>query len=160
MRIDALHHLAVELEYEAQHTVRRRMLRPEIDLEIAERASFSHHAAPANAFARLSATRLLNLSHFTTKRSCSPPPIFSTPSYPETSKRTFGPSTAIIFAFTVIVIPGGVAASCEKSTCVPRLPSPSSRCSASNSRHTHSNRPTMKPVANTSGMATKLFASG
>ena len=35
MRIDALDHLAVELEHEAQHAVRRRMLRPEIDGELA-----------------------------------------------------------------------------------------------------------------------------
>ncbi len=35
MRIDALHHLAVELEHETQHAVRGRMLRPEIDGELA-----------------------------------------------------------------------------------------------------------------------------
>ena len=37
MRIDAFDDLAVELEHEAQHAVRRRMLRPEIDGEIAQR---------------------------------------------------------------------------------------------------------------------------
>ena len=37
MRIDALDHFAVELQHEAQHAVRRRMLRPEIDGEIAHR---------------------------------------------------------------------------------------------------------------------------
>ena len=31
MRVGALDHLAVHLEQQAQHTVRRRMLRPEID---------------------------------------------------------------------------------------------------------------------------------
>ena len=36
MRIDPLDHLAVELEHEAQHAMRRRMLRPEIDGEVAE----------------------------------------------------------------------------------------------------------------------------
>ena len=36
MRIDALDDLAVELEHEAQHAVRRRMLRAEIDGEVAE----------------------------------------------------------------------------------------------------------------------------
>ena len=36
MRIDALDHFAVEFEHETQHAVRRRMLRPEIDGEIAE----------------------------------------------------------------------------------------------------------------------------
>ena len=36
MRIDALDDLAVELEHEAQHAVRRRMLRPEIDREVAD----------------------------------------------------------------------------------------------------------------------------
>ncbi len=35
MRIDALDHLAVELEHEAKHTVRGRMLRTEIDGELA-----------------------------------------------------------------------------------------------------------------------------
>ena len=36
MRIDALDDLAVELQHQAQHAVRRRMLRSEIDREIAE----------------------------------------------------------------------------------------------------------------------------
>ena len=35
MRIDALDHLAVELEHEPEHAVRRRMLRSEIDGEFA-----------------------------------------------------------------------------------------------------------------------------
>ena len=35
MRIDAFDDLAVELEHEAQHAVRGRMLRPEIDGEFA-----------------------------------------------------------------------------------------------------------------------------
>ena len=35
MRIDALDNFAVEFEHEAQHAVGRRMLRPEIDGEIA-----------------------------------------------------------------------------------------------------------------------------
>ena len=39
MRIDALDHLAVQLQHEAQHAVRRRMLRPEIDGEVAHRGS-------------------------------------------------------------------------------------------------------------------------
>ena len=36
MRVDALNHLAVELEDKAQYAVRRRMLRPEVDREVAE----------------------------------------------------------------------------------------------------------------------------
>ena len=36
MRIDALDDLAVEFEHEAQHAMRRRMLRAEIDREIAK----------------------------------------------------------------------------------------------------------------------------
>ncbi len=36
MRIDALDDFAVELQHEAQHAVRRRMLRPEVDREVAE----------------------------------------------------------------------------------------------------------------------------
>jgi hypothetical protein len=37
MRVDAFDHLAVELEHEAQDTVRRRVLRPEIEREVALR---------------------------------------------------------------------------------------------------------------------------
>ena len=36
MRIDARDDFTVELQHQAQHAVRRRMLRPEVDGEIAE----------------------------------------------------------------------------------------------------------------------------
>src|SRR5262249_39055976 len=36
VRVDAIDHLAVEFQHEAQHAVRCRMLRPEIDGEIAD----------------------------------------------------------------------------------------------------------------------------
>ncbi len=36
VRIDALHHLAVELQHQAQHAVRGRMLRAEVDVEVAD----------------------------------------------------------------------------------------------------------------------------
>ena len=36
MRVDALDHLAVEFEHQAQNAVRRRMLRAEVDREVAE----------------------------------------------------------------------------------------------------------------------------
>ena len=54
MRIDALDHLAVEFEHEAQHAVRRRMLRPEVDREIA----LSRHQPSCNLsnFAAFAAT--------------------------------------------------------------------------------------------------------
>ena len=42
MRIDALDDFAVELEHEAQHAMRRRMLRPEVDGEVAD-VGFGHH---------------------------------------------------------------------------------------------------------------------
>ena len=45
MRIDALDDLAVEFEHEAQHAVRRRMLRAEIDREIADGVCSCHRAA-------------------------------------------------------------------------------------------------------------------
>jgi hypothetical protein len=45
MRIDALDHLAVELEHEAKHAVRRGVLRAEVDGEIAD-VGFSHGGAP------------------------------------------------------------------------------------------------------------------
>ena len=52
MRIDALDHFAVEFEHEAQHAVRRRMLRPEIDGEVAWwRLGFGHHATSRQSFA-------------------------------------------------------------------------------------------------------------
>jgi hypothetical protein len=38
MRIDALDDLAVELQHQAQHAVRRRMLRAEVDVEVADSA--------------------------------------------------------------------------------------------------------------------------
>ena len=41
MRIDAFHHLAVEFQHQAQHAVRRRVLRPEIQGEVAQ-LGFSH----------------------------------------------------------------------------------------------------------------------
>ena len=44
MRIDALHDLAVELQHQAQHAMRRRMLRPEIDVEVAD-VGFGHRSA-------------------------------------------------------------------------------------------------------------------
>ena len=36
MRVGALHDLAVKLQHEAQHAVRRRVLGPEVDVEIAD----------------------------------------------------------------------------------------------------------------------------
>ena len=36
VRIDAFHDLAVEFEHEAQHAVRRGVLRPEVDVEVAD----------------------------------------------------------------------------------------------------------------------------
>ena len=45
MRIDALDHLTVEFEHEAQHPVRRRMLRSEIDREVAD-VVLGHWARP------------------------------------------------------------------------------------------------------------------
>ena len=84
MRIDALDDFAIELEHEAQHAVRRRVLRPEIDGEIAL-CGLGHHAISAT-FAAFAATRALNLSHMTTKRSCRPSPIRSMPSWALTLK--------------------------------------------------------------------------
>ncbi len=42
MRVDPLDHFAVKLEHEAQHAVRRRMLRPEVDREVTEVVLFVH----------------------------------------------------------------------------------------------------------------------
>src|SRR5262249_38612520 len=108
MRIDSLDHLAVEFQNQPQHAVRRRMLRPEIDREIA-RCGLGHHAISAT-FAIFSANRALNLSHRTTKRSWRPSPIKSRPSCALTLKVTRGPTTATHSTSTVTVMPGGVAA--------------------------------------------------
>ena len=51
MRIDALDDLAVELQHEAQHAVRRRMLRPEIDGEVADVRCSCHGGSPQLVFA-------------------------------------------------------------------------------------------------------------
>ena len=45
MRIDALDDLAVELQHEAQYAVRSRMLRPEVDGEIAQAGLIVHRLA-------------------------------------------------------------------------------------------------------------------
>src|ERR1700682_1939883 len=108
MRIDPLDNFAVKLQHEAQHAMGRRMLRPEIDREVALRR-FHHHATCA-IFAAFAATRALNLSHVVTKRSCRPSPIRSTPSCAFTLKVTRWPVTATHSMSTVTFIPGGVAA--------------------------------------------------
>ena len=52
MRIDPFHHLAVQLQHETQHAMRRRMLRTEIDREVAEcRALLVHARAPTHLVA-------------------------------------------------------------------------------------------------------------
>jgi hypothetical protein len=59
MRIDALHNLAIELEHKAQYTVRRRVLRSEIDGEVAQR-SLAHGGPPFGAPARQSSREHLD----------------------------------------------------------------------------------------------------
>src|ERR1700751_2547921 len=108
MRIDPLNHFAVELQNQTQNAVRRRMLGPEIDREIARRR-LCHHATSAN-LAIFAASRALNLSHMTTKRSWRPSPIRSRPSWALTLKVTRGPATSTHSTPTVTVMPGGVAA--------------------------------------------------
>ena len=87
MGINALDDLAVELEDEAQYAMCRRVLRPEIDRELAALGvggrgfGLSHHASTsASAFAALAATDLLKRSQLTMNRSWMPPPISSIPS--------------------------------------------------------------------------------
>src|ERR1700761_5214166 len=114
MRVDPLDHLAVKLEHQPQHAMRGRMLRPEIDgesaLDIARGGvGFQHHAS-SFTLAALAATRALNLSQATTKRSCRPSPIRSMPSCALTLKETRAPATSIHSTSTVTVMPGGVAA--------------------------------------------------
>ncbi len=78
VRVDALDDFAVKFKHETQHPVSRRMLRTEIDREVAL-AGFGHHATCA-IFAAFAASRAWNLSHITTKRSCRPSPMRSMPS--------------------------------------------------------------------------------
>src|SRR5262245_32311506 len=166
MRIDPLDHFAVELEHEPEHAVGGRMLRAEIDGELAlvpcplaaigfgsRGFGVGHHAsAPLAALARFASTPRLNRSHATIKRSCVPAPISSTPSCATSLKRARGPLTSTHSASTVTVMPGGVAALCETSMCTPKLPSPESRCGSRSCMQVHSISPTIKPVANTSGI--------
>jgi len=49
VRIDTLDHLTVELQHETQHAVRSRMLRPEVDGEVAQ-CGFRHQLAFGPAF--------------------------------------------------------------------------------------------------------------
>src|SRR6476469_2868715 len=169
MRIDAFDNLAVELEHEAQQAVRGRVLRPEIDGEFAVVAltltglglgilsagfDLSHHASTlALAFAALAATDLLKRSQLTMNRSWMPEPISSMPSCALTATLARGPLTSMHSASTVIVKPTGVAALCDTSICTPRLPSRGSRWGRSSCTQVHSMSPTMKPVANTSGIS-------
>ena len=68
VRIHALDDFTVELEHKAQHAVRRRMLRSEIDGEIAQ-LGFSHQLTSSAAVFAFSATLALKRSHATTTRS-------------------------------------------------------------------------------------------
>ena len=68
MRVDALHDLTVELKHQAQYAVRGRMLRPEINSEIAQRG-FGHQFTISAADFAFSATLALKRSHATTTRS-------------------------------------------------------------------------------------------
>jgi hypothetical protein len=55
MRIDALHNLAIELEHKAQYAVRRRVLGPEIEGEIAQ-SRLGHGGLASAAVQRLPPT--------------------------------------------------------------------------------------------------------
>ena len=68
MGIDALHHFAIELEHQTKHAVRGRMLRTEIDGEIAQ-LGFGHQLTISAADFAFSATLALKRSHATTTRS-------------------------------------------------------------------------------------------
>src|SRR5258705_452903 len=99
MRVDALDDLAVELQHQAQHAMRRRVLRPEIDGEVAQ-GCFGHHTLSAS-LADFAATEALNRSQATTKRSCRPAPIWSTPSWALIWKVTRLPTTCVHSTSTV-----------------------------------------------------------
>ena len=146
MRIDALDHFAVELEHEPQHAVRRRMLRAEIDGEVAA-VRFGHRRGSsmpdqASRIASRHANRRpsrpwprrvrLNLSH-SDRRSVRGGPRRS-------DRRRRARLTVKVDALgqrhcDALVLdrddmPGGVAARWLTSTCTPTLPSPGSRCRA------------------------------
>src|ERR1700722_8979094 len=50
MRVDALDHFTIKLEHEAQHAMRRRMLRPEVDREVAEILIVHDYLLPSITF--------------------------------------------------------------------------------------------------------------
>ena len=95
-----------------------------------------------------------------TKRRCVPSQMRSRSSSATAENVSFRPSTSSSRTRATTSIPGGVAASWLRSTCVPSDISPSSRWGAMASMQAHSTRPTMKPVANTSGISRKLSDSG
>jgi hypothetical protein len=63
MRIHALDDLAVELQYEAQHAVRRRVLGPEVEGEVAQR-SLGHNGLASAVGSTPAADRGSNLISF------------------------------------------------------------------------------------------------
>jgi hypothetical protein len=87
MGIDALDHLAIEIKHEAEHAVRRRVLRTEIDGEFAvlglRRCGLDlggHASTFSAALASFAAMPRLKRSQLTMKRSWVPDPISSIPS--------------------------------------------------------------------------------
>src|SRR4029078_11792265 len=114
MRIDAVHHLAVELEHETKHAVRRRMLRSKIDGELAVfRLGFLHvgHGAAASsaALSSLAAMPRRKRSHDTMKRSWVPVLISSNPSWARSLHCARGPLPSLHSASARRTRPAGAA---------------------------------------------------
>jgi hypothetical protein len=103
----------------------------------------------------------LGVELFPVDQALLPPLIGSTPSCASTAKTSRLPSTSISSTVAVTSRPGGVAASWLTSICVPSVCScGQSRCGLIALIQAHSRKPTRKPVANTSGMATNSGDSG
>ena len=130
VRIDALDHLAVELEHEAQHAVRGRMLRPEVDVEGAD-LGLGHRidasimpigATPARL--AFSLTRALNRAHGTIMRSWRPSPISLDAVMRLDLEGDAPPVDGRAFGIDRHGLAGHVAATCETSMWMPSQPSP------------------------------------
>ena len=165
MRIDALDHLAVELEHEAQHAVRGRVLRPEIDGEVAVlgvrvQASVSVWSRPSCVHFGMRLSRLwrrrisLNRSQLTMKRSWVPEPISSMPSCAlELEARPRSPHLDAFGLDRDGQSWRGRGFVRDVDMHCRDCPRPGRDAAVSSCTQVHSMSPTMKPVANTSGIS-------
>ena len=165
MGIDALHHLAVELEHKAQHAVGGRVLRPEVDVELAD-VGLAHQLCPSSI--QWGDARELGLLVDALHEAG-----------PRDDHALVLPLADHVDAVVRLDVKGDAPAGDLGAFGIDghrlsrhgrrgvrdvdvhtEAPSPGSRCGSSTLRQVHSIRPTMKPVANTVGISRNSGASG